>query len=657
MRSVVERLDKKACLFAVFLGVMCSVGLFCSLTAEITGDNSPGILWKNDVMVFARTLYYSLSADRLRTGLTAFAAAVLIYVAGRCSRTGKEKISALAFGIIFAVAQLIAQSYKNADSWDLLLDTPVNICRALLRGTAYVILFYYLTAIIREFAGQILEQRTRERRIPARKIFFATVALLLLCWLPYLVIFYPGTGNEDTVIQMMEYYKIPSYIKTMSPMPDGFTYMTNHHPYLLTLLFGAFFDLGLALGDIRIGIAVYTVLHMLFQASVFAGCLQYLRRVGVREKRVRAITLLLMLLPIFPLYAICMVKDTIYSAFCLICILMLYEMARTKGKVLESLKFDLIFGVIALLMILTKVFAMYILILVGIGMMIVYRRHLLRVAVMVFVPVLLYQGVFLQIVLPACNVAPGGKQEALSVFFQQTARYVTEYGDEVTEAEREAIDAILPYDELEELYNPQLCDPVKREFRQDSTSEELTEYFKVWFEMFRKHPDVYVEAFLNNTYQYYDINKQSDLEYYRFDEFLQEEDEEGEYTALYVRHPKSFETARYVIHQVVLAIQKTPLLNIFTSLGMLPWIMIFFLLYNLWRGRRRDLALLAIPFLTIAVCLVSPDNGNSRYVMPMFYLLPFLFALELLPGRDEREDEREILPVEIKSMEEEGERI
>ena len=182
-------------------------------------------------------------------------------------------------------------------------------------------------------------------------------------------------------------------------------------------------------------------------------------------------------------------------------------------------------------------------------------------------------------------------------------------------------------------------------------------YFKVWLEMFWKHPDVYVESFLNNTYQYYDINKQSDLEYYQFDEFLQEEDEEGEYTALYVRHPKSFETARYVIHQVVLAIQKTPLLNIFTSLGMLPWIMIFFLLYNLWRGRRRDLALLAIPFLTIAVCLVSPDNGNSRYVMPMFYLLPFLFALELLPGRDEREDEREILPVEIKSMEEEGERI
>ena len=228
---------------------------------------------------------------------------------------------------------------------------------------------------------------------------------------------------------------------------------------------------------------------------------------------------------------------------------------------------------------------------------------------------------------------------------------MTEYGDEVTGEERDAIDAILPYDELEELYNPQLCDPVKREFRQDATSEDLMTYFKVWLEMFWKHPDVYVESFLNNTYQYYDINKQSDLEYYQFDEFLQEEDEKETYTYLYVKHPRRFETARYVIHQVVLAIQKTPLLNIFTSLGMLPWIMVFFLLYNLWRGRRRDLALLAVPFLTIAVCLVSPDNGNSRYVMPMFYLLPFLFALELLPGEDEQNGE-----MEIKPMEEKGER-
>ena len=165
-----------------------------------------------------------------------------------------------------------------------------------------------------------------------------------------------------------------------------------------------------------------------------------------------------------------------------------------------------------------------------------------------------------------------------------------------------------------------------------TTSEELTAYFKVWFEMFLKHPDVYVESLLNNTYQYYDINKISNLEYYEFDDYLIDNDENREYTQLYVEPDENYETQRYVVNQIVLALQKVPFINVFMSLGMLPWIMVFFLIYNVFRGRKKDLALLVVPFLTIAVCMVSPDNGNSRYVMPMLYLLPFLFALELLPG-------------------------
>ena len=169
------------------------------------------------------------------------------------------------------------------------------------------------------------------------------MALLFLCWLPYLVIFYPGTGNEDTVIQMMEYYKIPSYIQTMSPMPDGFTYMTNHHPYLLTLLFGAFFDLGLALGDIRIGIAVTRCCTCSFRRRSL-GCLQYLRRVGVRGET-RACY--------YPsadaaahLSAVRHLYGKGYHLFGFLSDL--YPDAlrdgQDKGKVLESLKFDLIFG-------------------------------------------------------------------------------------------------------------------------------------------------------------------------------------------------------------------------------------------------------------------------------------------------------------------------
>lgn len=180
-----------------------------------------------------------------------------------------------------------------------------------------------------------------------------------------------------------------SYIQDMSPMSDGFTYMTNHHPWILTLLFSVFFELGLALGDIRIGIAVYSVLHMCFLAAVFSGSLMYLCKKGVGKKRIIAIQILLMALPIFPLYSICMVKDTIYSAFCLIFILMMYEIASTKGEVLQSLWFDLAIFAVALLMILTKVFALQILVLVGVFYLLFYRRYVMRILAAVFLPVLL----------------------------------------------------------------------------------------------------------------------------------------------------------------------------------------------------------------------------------------------------------------------------
>lgn len=631
MKEKLRQVNIKEGMYALFLGVITSMGLFLSLTAEVTEKNSPDILMDNKTMVFVRTVYCSLSGDRLKTLLAAVAVAAVIYFGRKIYRSYGEKILTFLCAVVFAMAQLVAYSYKKIASWDLLFETDVNEFRGLWKGLALAVIFYYMIPILRCIATEILVQDQREEAKPSLKSFLQMTALMFLCWLPYLYWFYPGTGNEDTVIQMMEYFQIPSYIQDMSPMPDGYTYMTNHHPYLLTLLFSVFFRLGLTLGDIRIGIAIYSVCHMLFLAMVFSGCMQYMRKIGVSKKRVGYMLVFFMVFPIFPLYSICMVKDTIYSAFALICILMMYEVARTKGKILGSKKFDGALFVVALLMMLTKVFGMYILALVGIYYLIRYRKYAFRVVVSLILPIFLYKVVFLGWVLPACNVAPGGIQEALSVPFQQTARYVCEYEDEVTEEEREAIDAILPYDDLKDLYEPELSDEVKKQYNQYASKEELLDYFKVWFQMFTKHPDVYVESLLNNTYQYYDINKMSNLEYYRFDEYLMEQDEDREYTQLYVEHNEDTEVCRYVINQVVLLLQKIPFVNIFLSLGMLPWIMLFFFLYNLSTNRKQEMALLIVPLLTIAVCMVSPDNGNSRYVMPMIFLLPFLYAIELLP--------------------------
>ena len=145
MIEAIRKIDKREGAFSLFLGLIASLGLFMSMTAEITKDNSPGVLFDDDKMVFARTIYYSMSSDRLRTLLAAVAVAVVVYAARKCDRSLRERIVTFVCGLIFAMAQLVAISYKHTASWDLIFETDVNQARALWRGIAYLILFYYLT--------------------------------------------------------------------------------------------------------------------------------------------------------------------------------------------------------------------------------------------------------------------------------------------------------------------------------------------------------------------------------------------------------------------------------------------------------------------------------------------------------------------------------
>ena len=136
---------------------------------------------------------------------------------------------------------------------------------------------------------------------------------------------------------------------------------------------------------------------------------------------------------------------------------------------------------------------------------------------------------------------------------------------------------------------------------------------------------------MHNTYQYYDVNKISSLEYYEFNRYLQDEyDVDGEYSWLYVENEERFLEERYVVNQLVLFLQKLPGLNIFMSMGFLPWILWFFIYLYVFRGEGRYVEGLLVPIVTFAVCLVSPDNGNYRYIMPILFALPYLGALVLV---------------------------
>ena len=634
---------------SLVLGMYAAMGAFISLSREATIDNSPDINLTSSIMLYTRTMYRSFSANRLRSFLFALIVGLFIYLALQIKRSYKERVAELLFSILFASGQLVAMIFKKWGGWYAMMEVMEEIgvaeiqkYRIFMKWSSYVLICYFLVAVMLHFFHKFAEQEIRittygKRIHPAVQILMMALCMFV-AWLPYFVYFYPGTSNEDTVIMLMEYNEIPSYIQSMSAVQGEDIFITNHHPYILTILFSWFVKLGQHFGDAALGVACYVLIQMMLLALVYAGGLYYIHACGVTRKRMIGTLLLFMFIPVFPMYAICMLKDTFYATFCLIFMLMMHYVARSKGQAFRNVWFTISFFFVACMMILTKVYAMYILLIVGAVYLIKYRQQFVQIIASVMLPVVLYKFVFCGMLLPALNVAPGGLQEALSVPFQQTARYVTEYGDEVTAAEKKAINQILPYKKLAKKYNPELSDPVKKYYNQEATKQDLKAYFKVWRKMFWKHPEVYVESILHNTYQYYDINKISSLVYYKFNDYLQLHDDEGQYSDLYIENKEEYLEQRYAINQLVLFTEKVPIVNVFASIGLWPWLFLFALLYNLKWKKKDEQALILIPLITIAICMVSPDNGNTRYVMPLLYILPFLIPLELLPASSDNKE-------------------
>lgn len=632
MNLYVAKINRKQLLRCLIVGIFAAAGMLVSLKISTKFLNPTSLEGSNSFIWFWTNMQRSMSANRFLQMALAIFLTVLFYGAHQIKSSKRERLCAICFAVLFSLMQMIGMSYVKTASWDMLFGSTIAFVRFLWKWSAYVITIYeILRVLFWYFHDKKIGIPQIEEGTFSRKKILNVAVILFVCWLPYFFIFYPGTGNIDTDVQIMQFFQMPTYVQSMSPVQGADIFFTSHHPFILTLLFGGFVKLGLTLfQSAASGVAMYVICHMGFTSIVFATGIQYLEHVGVSQSR-RVITRrILMFLPIFPLYAICMVKDTIFAAFCLLFMLMMFEVVRTKGEVFHSKKFNILMFLNGFMIMLTKNQGIYIIFLIGIIYLIFYRRYFKQILVIFFVSVLLFKVGYTDIFLTAMNVAPGGVQEALSVPFQQTARYVSEYPDEVTDEEKEAISAILPYEDLASKYDPELSDPVKRHFNQESTSEDLKAYFKVWFQMFFKHPGVYVQATLNNTYQYFYLSHTSKMEYYEFDPYISEHDENQTHPELYITNLKCFDTAREFIKQVVLALGKLPIVNLIFTIGILPWMILFCFIMYIVRHRSQYLTALLIPILTICVCIVSPDNGNFRYVMPLVYTIPFLLNLMII---------------------------
>ncbi|MCD7802160.1 MAG: DUF6020 family protein [Clostridiales bacterium] len=534
---------------------------------------------------------------------------------------------------LFSVFMLIGLSFSQNGNLDFVLGSKRQFCIAALTFVGYFFLFkeavkalYLLLDRIALKPKRTEGKKGRLRQFAERHSFACSFVIILLFWLPWLIVFLPGSVPYDGTKMLIESI-------------GGFS-LTDQHSWVLVLLMGVIYRAGSLVSD-NFAVIVIVAVFVLFELICYASTCKIVHRWKLPGWVLPAMILFFSIYPYFGTYAQAIIKDSPFmAAFVLYMALYLDVCLLCRGKVAvrdpkKSIWLD--FGLLLLVGYLVCILrnnGPYLVVPASLLLILVVNKGFRRFAVMLLVGACSLVYLHNNVLAPAVGVTSITDRAKLYMTFQIVGRYAQEYPDDLTEEEEDALLAVFNVEELSELgevYNPQLVDPVKSYYRSSSTEEQINAYLDVIASMVRRHPLVCIEAFLNQSYGYY----------YPFHNCLVQSTYQ-----LYIReittdtfdgfniHYIMPESARNLFASYANLWLKTPVLSTLVNSGTATWV--FFLLagYLTYRKNWREILVFAAPAINIVICILSPVNGYPRYAMPSLACIPLLVMWTILVTRE-----------------------
>lgn len=534
----------------------------------------------------------------------------------------RKKITLTILSIIYSTFIIIGNSFIKYDSFKLIEKYPI------LNIIFYIILiisFYFILKKIfnlLESKKQILTKLNKFKKTKIYKTFdkhpfLFSLIFMLLCYLPYIISFYPAILSPDPSYQIKQYFKIPNKYSTYSVMLDPNVTITNHHPVIHTLLLGTCVKIGTLINNVNLGLFIYSIIQILTLTSTLAYTIKFLKNQNINNNYLLLMLLVYSLVPAFPFYSMSAVKDVIFTSLIILYITKLYELIKTDEITISNIIKTFI---LMILIILFRNNGIHTLALSFPFLLLIKKTKKYKYKIITLIILFLgFNFTYNNIILPYFKITPTSIRETLSIPFQQTARYVKYHESEISDNEKEAIDKVLEYATLKERYKNEIADPVKNKYNKYTTNEELKDYFKVWFIELLKHPKTYIEATINNTYGYYYPIKTNWYIYHKFDSRIVKDG--------FDYHYNNLNTSRKILTTYGQTFQSIPILNIFVNIGINVWILIFMLSYLIYLKKYKEIIYLSPSFILILVCIASPVNTYFRYAMPYVFALMLNYGL------------------------------
>ena len=547
--------------------------------------------------------------------------AALFYGAVKIDKMRSEKMhTILLVCFLLAIIWTMGKSFSIDNTLKTLCCSYVQVLKTLIYTVGITYLLFQLAFLYQKLLDVSVEGSKTAAinssciiKMYRKHPFGFPLIVLLVGMLPHLILSYPTRMSFDARYQLGFYF--------------GLRKFSSHHPPFSTWVMGKMVSLGVAMSGGNLGVFLYSVMQYLVLALVTAYLIYTLKVHLHAPKWLQAITLLITLIsPYHAAFVGVMIKDLLYSYCLLLFVIEMVYILRAESLSKKHIILLCVSGILSVLLRNNGKYVIYpaIIVLAFFSL----RKDKVKEKVFMWIAagsIIVFSVMIDEYLSWRYVQVEGSIAEALSLPFQQTARYVKEYGSEVTPEEREVIAQILDYDNLASLYDPEISDPVKWTYNSTATKDDLIAYMKIWLQQFLKHPWCYVEATLNQNYFLF----YPPAEIYTYFTEIVDDTESGvelaEYLNIHGAGSNISQGLRTLQELYVGTMIMVPFIGMFSNVGFYNLLLLFLVLYAI-REKCFKTLILVVPLLFTVLIVIAAPYVGPRYVFPVIYSMPGVIA-------------------------------
>lgn len=472
----------------------------------------------------------------------------------------------------------------------------------------FFICFYKLLLLLFSFSADkdTLQKMIYSQERGIRHLPFYCFLGCLLCWFPYFLYEYPGIMTPDSLNQLEQVLNLTAY--------------SNHHPFVHTMIFKLFYEVGFALtSNMVAAVSFYTFFQMCFLAYSVFYFLKTLDSFHIRQEILILITLFYAIVPYHAVFSVTLWKDIPFAAVVLLFSCSILRMLREKK--LSTILMFFFSGVMVCLLRSNGWYGF----LLCLPFLLFYYRKNAKTMFPVILGILLTACLIRYPVMNALHVTPPDFVESLSIPTQQIAAVLTN-GRALDEEQLSLLEQVIDTSYVKDLYNPTFADNMKELVRAgnpDYLSAHKGEYFRLWLSLGAAYPGDYLKAYINQTYGYWYP-----------DSFYPVANGEGiSATSLGVSHTPLIGGPLIVKgKEISLKLgNMLPIYSLLWSMGIAFWFFLFCIGNAFARKEKAKLICYLPSFaLFLTVMIATPVATDFRYVYFMVFSTPFYLMCALI---------------------------